>query len=284
MRCLYYIVAVLMIVSMSFAGTKKEKPKVSLTKAQNTTLERTLLFPASIKSTIDSKIISDGNFIVLKRLVSLGQKVKKNDPLLIMRHQDRSIHYENRILRAPVSGTIASILVEKGQYIRAAEELLHINKPEDLYARLEVSAADYLNLKKGLQGKLKIASLNLKDVPVEIAAIGTAVDQLTGTVSVELKILGQKEKLVPGVIGMAEITLNKEEVLLVKEKSLYYIGEDIFVAKLDGNKVIKTKVKLGGRVKDKMEVISGLELGESYIPESAKFLRDGEEVQLIEKK
>jgi RND family efflux transporter MFP subunit len=271
--------------SLTVWGKVKPKPIVEMSKAEKSTLERTLYFPVSISSKIDSKISSDGEFIVIKKIATLGQKVKKNDPLMILRNQDTSIHYENRILRSPVDGIVASISVEDGQYVNTNQSLIHVNNPDKLYGKIEVSAADYRKIKVGLQGKMSVTSLNVSKIPVRIAGVGSAVDQITGTISVELEI-NKKDipKLVPGVIGLAEITLNKEELLLVKEKSLYYIGDDVFIAKLKDEKVEKIKVELGQRVKDRMEVLKGLELNSSYISSSAKFLRDGEEVKIKETK
>jgi len=237
----------------------------------------------AIKSKVDSKVKSDNQYIVIKRLVSLGQKVKKGTPLLMLRNQDLSLHYENRTLRSPVSGVVAAIAVSQGQYINKGENLILINDPENLYGKIEVSAADYKKIKPKLTGFLKVSSLNLSKIPLEVTGIGTAIDSLTGTVTVELSIKDPKRKLIPGVIGSAEIILNKEERKLINEKSLYYIGENIFVATIKDKKVKKVEVKIGNRFKEKIEILEGLELGQEYISEAAKFLRDGEEV-LINKK
>jgi multidrug efflux pump subunit AcrA (membrane-fusion protein) len=277
------ILVILVCFSFSVSSKAKPKPIVSTAKAQKSTLERTLFFPVSISSKVDSKITSDGDFIVIKKIATLGQKVKKNAALMVLRNQDTSTHYENRILRSPVDGIVASIAVENGEYVHRAQDLIHINNPDKLYGKIEISAADYRNIKVGLEGKMSVTSLNVKMIPVKIMGVGAAVDQITGTISVELEINQDDiSRLVPGVIGLAEITLKKEELLLVKEKSLYYIGEDVFIARLKNKKVEKVKVELGKRVKDQMEVIKGLELDSTYISESAKFLRDGEEVKVKE--
>lgn len=278
----FLLLAICLSTQISFAANSK--PIVGLEKATKTVFERTMFFPVRIDSQVDSKIKSDGEFIVIERLVGLGDKVKKGTPLLVLRNQDLSVHYEKRIIKSSVDGVVASIKVNKGQYISRGESLIDINDPSTLYGKIEVAANDYKKMKEGLSGKVDISSLNLKDIPVEISGVGTAVDGLTGTISVELKIKANMDKLIPGVIGLAKITLNKEERLLVKEKALYYIGEDTFIATLKDKKVKKLKVKLGKRFKEKIEILEGLNLDSEFIAESPKFLRDGEEVELKEKK
>ena len=61
---------------------------------------------------------------------------------------------------------------------------------------------------------MDISSLDLKEIPIEVTGVGSAVDSLTGTISVEIKVNESLDKLIPGVIGLAKITLNKEEKLL----------------------------------------------------------------------
>lgn len=270
-------------VALSLPVYANDKPLVTMAKAKKTVFEKTMLFPAKIYSKVSSLIKSDGDLIVIDKLVTLGQKVKKGDALLVLRNQDLSMHYEKRILRATVDGVVANINVTKGQYISRGEDLIHINDPSALAGRIEVSAADYKKIKTGLEGTIDISSLDLKDLPITITGVGTAVDNLTGTVSVEIDINKDLDKLIPGVIGLAKVSLNKEEKLLVKEKALYYIGEDVFIATADENKKVKKiKIKLGKRYKEKIEVLEGLELGSEYIVESPKFLRDTEEVAIKE--
>lgn len=277
------IISLIFCTHVALSAQESSKTKVGLKEAKKSLIEKTLFFPVQIKSRVDSKIKSDGDYIVIDRVAKLGQQVKKNDPLIVLRHQDTSVYYENRILRSPVDGIVAAINVEKGQFIHKMDEIIYINDPTALYAKIEVSASDYKNLTTNLEGKINIPSLKLEEIPVKVQAIGTAADSLTGTISVELSIEKEMEKLVSGVIGLAEITLDKQEKLIVNEKALYYIGDDILIATIDkNNEVKKVKVKTGERIRDNIEILDGLELDTKYVFESAKFLRDGEEVEALQ--
>ena len=86
-----------------------------------------------------------------------------------------------------------------------------------------------------------------------------------------------------GVIGTAEVLLKKEEHILVEEKSLYYVGDDVLMATLaEGNIVEKKKIKLGKRFKDKVEILEGINIGTPFVKASPKYLRDGEQVEVKE--
>src|SRR5688500_14061481 len=88
------------------AVAPKVKPQVFVQKAEKTKIKETLLFPALVKSRVESNIRADGDLIVVRPRVLLGQKVKKGDVLLELRNQDMTMNFNNRELRAPVAGVV----------------------------------------------------------------------------------------------------------------------------------------------------------------------------------
>ncbi len=272
--------------SINTSGAKKQDPKVFLGKVEKTALKDVLLYPVKIVSKVESRIVPDDDLIVIKKLVNLGDKVQKGSPLLLLRNRDMNVHYEKRVLRAPLNGIVANINVSQGEYIKKGQDLIYLNDPEKLLGKIEISAADYKKLSIGLKGTLKVSSLKLKNIPVKVKGIGTSLDQLTGTVSSELEILNRPAELIPGILGFVELETKNTEHILVDEKSLYYVGDKTYIATLEENKntVKKVPITLGKRFNEKIEVLKGLELGQNYIKESPQFLRDGQKVIISEKK
>ncbi|MAX66096.1 MAG: hypothetical protein CME66_04100 [Halobacteriovoraceae bacterium] len=276
MKAILILTAIWLIPLYTF-GLEKS-PTVEVKTVTKQTIEKKLFFPVEVLSKVHSEITADFNYIVQKRIVKLGQKVKRGSPLLSLRNQDFSQHYEPRVLEAPVTGVVASIHVTNGQYISKGEKIMTINSPQELYGKIEISAVDYQRIKPNLKGFIQFSSLDGKKIPVKIKGIGTAVDPLTGTVSGELEILSQ-HKLVPGLIGLAEITLEKQKKYLVPEKALYYIGKDPYLAFIENkNQIKKKKISLGKRFGESFEVTQGLQENLLYVTSSPRFLKDGETV------
>ena len=103
------------------------------------------------------------------------------------------------------------------------------------------------------------------------------VDSSLGTIPLHLKI---EEKILPGSIGLAAISLKKEQLILVDEKVLYFSGDDVFLPLLEDKKVKKVKISLGKRHKNQIEIKEGVSEGQVFISDSPKFLRDGQKVEL----
>lgn len=276
---------IILLISICFQNTyaAKEKSIVETDKIQKSLIKKSLFYPITIRSRVESQIISDNDYIIIDRLVRLGQKVRKGTPLLKVRNQDTSVHYENRIIKAPIDGIVANIQVSAGEFVKAGGELLFINDPSKLYGELQIPNSDYRSFKLNLEAKINIPSLNLAEELASVSAIGSTAHSITGTIPVEIK-LKNTSSYIPGVIGTAEILLNQEEHILVEEKSLYYVGDDVLMATINENNIIeKKKVKLGKRFKDKVEILDGIEIGTPFVKASPKYLRDGEEIEIKKK-
>ena len=277
-----HLIMFLLLFSVSiFASSEKPIPKVTMEVLKKLEFIDVLKVPALIKSRTEANIKSDSKMIVIQSLVSLGQKIKKGDKLIELRNQDTSVVYQNRILKSPVDGVIASIAVEKGQFIDAGENLIFINNPDDLYIKAEIPMKNIKQLSLGLKGEMRL--LETEKMEIEVEGIGAVVDSLSGTVPVTFKITSNHQHLLPGVMGQVNIDLNKTSLLMVSDKALYYDGNDVLIPILEKGKVKKMKVTLGTRKADKVEILSGLSVGQEIISGSGAFLKNGDTVEVMKK-
>ena len=257
-----------------------EKPKITAETVKVETIENTLNYPVLIKSKVDAQIKADANLIVMKHLVRLGQRVEKGEPIIELRHPDLNTQYKNRVFRAPMEGVVAGIHAPVGNSVSAGTQLVSINDPKRIYGQVEVPVADFNKLKIGLNAKLQFSQFDLKELEAKVVGIGAMVDSKLGTVPVHLSL---EEGVLPGSIGMAAISLKKEEMILVDEKVLYYSGDDVFLATLKEDSVTKKPVELGRRVKNRIQIKNGVTAGEVFVSDSPKFLRDGQKVEVVKK-
>lgn len=257
-----------------------DSPKVSIQTVKMESVDNALNYPVVVKSYVDAQIKADANLIVMKHLVRLGQKVKKGDAIIELRHPDLNTRYENRVLKAPMDGVVAGVHAPVGNAVDAGALLVSINNPEKVYAQVEVPVADYRKMKLGLNANLRFDQFGLEDIKATVKGIGAMVDGSLGTVPVELEL---DQSVLPGAIGMASISLKKEEMILVDEKVLYYSGDDVYLALIEDQAVNKKKVELGRRIKNRIEIKTGVAQGEVFVSDSPKFLRDGQKVHVVKK-
>lgn len=273
----------LVLPAISFASIQKPKPQVTVQVAKLKKVSKTLMFPALVKSRTESNIKADEDLIVIKPLVALGQKVSKGDKLVELRNQNTSVNYNNKFIRSQVSGVVAAIMVNQGQYIEKGHEIIKINDPENLYLRLEVPVANFRDIIPGLKAQGSTAVLGGKKFEAKVSGVGSVIDPISGTVPVELSFTSGQEGLLAGTISNVELLLSEEEKLFVPQKAIYYSGEKTFIPLLVDGKVKKVEVKTGRREKGDLEILEGIKLNQNMIVGAGEFLKDGAEVEVAKK-
>lgn len=259
------------------------KPQVFTQKLEKTKVSQTLLFPALVRSRVESNIRSDADLIVIRSYVSLGQRVKKGDVLLELRNQDTSMNFHNRQLRAPVPGVVAALMVQTGEYVQKGQDLALINDPFKLFLKLEMPVAHHYEVAKGLQADGTANTIGNTRFKAQVSGVGAVLDAVTGTVPVELEFIGTPSGLLPGTITHVELKLKEEEKILLPGSALYYSGDKTFLPLLQNGKVNKIEVKTRPASKGQVEVLDGVKLGSEVIVSSGEFLKSGDLVDIVKK-
>lgn len=278
------VLSALIVVPFLAWGAPRPIPEVFTQSAKLGKVKQTLLFPALVKSRVESNIRADGDLIVVKSHVSLGQRVKKGDVLLELRQQDTTLNYHNRLLRAPVAGVVAALMVNTGEYVQKGQDLALLNEPEQLFLKLEMPLAHHRDVKPGLvaQGKFKATSDDT-GFEAKVSGVGTVLDAALGTVPVELEFVGTLPAVLPGTITNVELVLAEQDKMLFPESALYYSGEKTYLPILKDGKVSKIEVKVQSAGSGSVEVLSGVAVGQEVIVGAGEFLKDGDSVKVAKK-
>lgn len=270
--------SIILMSSLIVFNAWASKPQVVTQKLELTTLKQTLLYPALVKSRIESNIKADSDLIVIKSHVNLGQRVKRGDILLELKQQDTSLNYNNRLIKAPVDGVVANLSAAQGQYVTRGEDLLLINEPEKLFLRLELPVTHHKEVKVGLK-----VQINPTD-SATITGVGSVMDSMLGTLTVEVELPGSlAPNYVTGSIQNVEIVLGEKQKLIVPEKALYFSGDKIFLPTLINGKVAKKEITGSSLSKGQLEILTGVQVGDEIIVGAGEFLKEGDEVEISKK-
>lgn len=265
-------IAFFFLFSQTVFAAVNDKPQVGIKKMTLEKVRPSLLFPAIVKSRVESNIKADGEYIIVDIHTSLGAKVKKGDVLFKLKKQDPSLNFHPRFIKAPVNGVVADLSVAKGEYVSFGSQLALINNPSKLYLKVELPVENYTKVKPGLR-------VEVKGTTGKVSGVGAVIDSSIGTVPLEVSLTDMKG-FVPGAIENIEIILNEEQKMILPESALYYSGDEVFVPTLVEGKVLKKPVKVSAFKSGQVEIIKGIEVGEEVVVRSGKFLKNGQEVKV----
>ena len=184
-------------------------------------------------------------------------------------------------IKAPANGVISARSATIGAVVQPGQELFRLILDERLEWRADVPAAELARLKPGMAATVFTAS-DAK-VPGTIRMIAPTVDAQTrnGLVYVDLADVQDAKA---GMFARGEIALGKSGALTLPQASVQMRDGFHYVFRLgDDSKVVQTKVTVGRRSGDRIEVISGIDATQKIVSDGVGFLVDGDTVRVVGK-
>tara|TARA_R110002096_G_scaffold436100_1_gene667714 strand:- start:81998 stop:83149 length:1152 start_codon:yes stop_codon:yes gene_type:complete len=189
------------------------------------------------------------------------------------------------IMKAPFSGVINSVSVEKGESVRVGDVVAVLSRGVELEVRVLVP--------EGVIGKIKVGAKSIVSVSTADAATLTAtVTEVSfaaenATYPVILKLEETPEGLRPGMAATARFDFGQEaESLVVPSTSVGNEEKGTFVfvvqAKGDGFVAKKREIQVGELFDQSFAIESGLEAGEKVATAGVSLLVDGMAVELLD--
>lgn len=189
------------------------------------------------------------------------------------------------VVRAPFSGTIDEVIVERGQVVAPGQSLFRIVNLGNMYVTANVPENYLSKLKLGASVEVYLNAIG-KTYKGKVRQVGTYINPNNRTLSIEIAVPNPDNLLRPNQVAVLKIEdyINKNALLIpenimtenaAKEKIVYVVSEG------KETKVAKRIIEIGYTSGAMVEVKSGLKPGETIVTEGAKTLTDGANVEII---
>jgi RND family efflux transporter MFP subunit len=194
---------------------------------------------------------------------------------------------DTRII-APFSGSVKERDVTVGQYLKVQTPVMAIVNADPVRVRLKVPEKMAAWVAVGQPVTVSVEAFPERAFTGKIWRINPSVDPQTRTFDAEALIENHEGLLKPGFFVKASIPSRKvDSVLLIPQRTLNYAyGIYKVYALTDSNKLKEREVRVGDRIGEDVEVISGVEEGDRIaLPTEGQELamRDGASVKLAGK-
>jgi HlyD family secretion protein len=181
---------------------------------------------------------------------------------------------------APDNGVISARTATVGAVVPAGAELFRLIRQGRLEWRAEVAAAELALLKPGQA--VRVSASGTETVTGRVRMVAPTVDAATrnGLVYVDLP---QPGLLKAGMFARGEFETGSSAALTLPQTAVLLRDGFSYVFRVGpDNKVSQTKVVVGRRNGDRIEVISGLEANTRVVASGGGFLADGDTVKIVD--
>ena len=185
-------------------------------------------------------------------------------------------------IRAPISGVITQKRLEAGDIVAPQTRLFTIADVSTMVVRVQVSELDVLGIRVGQDVDVVLDALPGRTLDGRVRRIFPSADTLTRLVPVEVALTGDGARIArPGFLGRVTFSLDaRPDAVLVPQAAIVGAegGESVFMVR-DG-KAVRRAVRTGLHSAGRVEIVSGLDVGEMVIVAGNTQLREGAAVRI----
>jgi RND family efflux transporter MFP subunit len=189
------------------------------------------------------------------------------------------------VIRAPFSGTIDAVIIERGRVVAPGDELFRIVNLGNMYVTANVPENYLGKLKLGATVEVYLNAIG-KTYKGKVRQVGTFINPNNRTFGIEIALPNPDNLLRPNQVAVLKIEdyTNKNALLIpeniiaenaTKEKLVFVITNE------KEPKVAQRIIQVGYTSGAMVEVKSGLKVGEIIVTDGAKSLSDGANVEII---
>jgi len=182
---------------------------------------------------------------------------------------------------APWDGVVSKVLVKDGDFVAPRAPLVEMYDPSSLVIRLAVPEAQATEVFKGTPAIVQLDAYPGKTFEGKVSLVYPDLDTRMRSRTAEVK-LDYPVALIPGMFARLQVVMETvAEAVAVPGDAVLVMpnGEKVAYVLKDGKaqrRVVKTGLEAGGQV----QIVSGVQLGETVVTAGNEKLKDGMEVKV----
>ncbi len=189
---------------------------------------------------------------------------------------------EKRTIKAPFGGTVGLRTISVGDYVQPGQDLITLVDADPVKVDFRIPEAFLPSVRTGQTIEVKLDAYPGQVFEGTVYAISPVVDVNGRSLLLRARIPNPDGYLKPGQFARVDLIFDlREDALLVPEEALVPRGDERFVFRVVDGKAVMTRVQIGDRIGDDVEIISGLNEGDRVVTAGQLKISDGAAVRPV---
>ena len=186
------------------------------------------------------------------------------------------------VIRAPFTGRLGLRNVSPGSYLRPGDSIVTLDAIDPIKVDFRVPEGFARQVKFGQTLQVNVDAVPGRTFSGEVIAISPQLDAQGRSILLRARLANEEKLLNPGMFARVTLVLEERtEALMVPEEALIAQGESQLVYKVVDGKVEESPVKLGIRQKGRVEILEGVQAGDTVITAGHLKVRPGMPVTVL---
>ena len=204
-------------------------------------------------------------------------RIKKEDLLeelelnTFVNKGDTIVNLKSGNLVAPFNGVLGYTGLTEDIFVSDKTINITLDDTKVIFSDIKIPENYSSVVKKGLPIEAKVSSFKDKIFNGEIDFISSRINADTRSLLTRIKIENSNYELISGSLLEVSIMFNLRNSLGVPDTSVMMEGDKAYVYKVSEDNIVnKVEVKIGNRSEGKIEILSGLKLGDIIVAEGLR--------------
>ena len=253
-------------------GKGEEVPTVEVAVVKPSPIERRVRLVGIVKGENEVLVFPDIGGKLLKLNVRDGQYVRRGEVVALIDRSAPGVDIKPLTVLAPASGYVQLLVKDIGTAVGKDKPIMKIVDKRSLKVVVGIPEPYAPKVSKG-------TVMYVEGRKVRVSSVAPALDPKTRTLSVEGYLKGGN--FIPGQSVGADVVVERKDSAIVLPASALVGGvkKGVFVVK--GGRARYVPVKLGITTSERVEITSGLAIGDTVVVFGAASLKDGERVRAV---
>ncbi|WP_051360561.1 efflux RND transporter periplasmic adaptor subunit [Desulfuromonas sp. TF] len=186
------------------------------------------------------------------------------------------------VIRAPFTGRLGLRNVSPGSYLRPGDSIVTLDAIDPIKVDFRVPEGFARQVKVGQSLQVNVDAVPGRTFSGEVIAVSPQLDAQGRSMLLRARLSNEEKLLNPGMFARVTLVLEeKAEALMIPEEALIAQGDSQLVYKVVDGKVEAAPVKLGIRQKGRVEIMEGVQAGDTVITAGHLKVRPGMPVTVL---
>jgi membrane fusion protein (multidrug efflux system) len=191
---------------------------------------------------------------------------------------------EDRVITAPFAGTVGLRQVSPGALVAPGTVITTLIDDTEMKLDFTIPALYLGSVTRGAEILASTPTFPDEVFTGRVSSVDSVINPVTRSITVRAIIPNASHRLVPGMLMTLELRRGAREALVIGEEAIIPRGTRTFVYVVDPNAAPpvaqEREVRIGTRQPGKVEIVSGLQVGEHVITHGTLKVRPGATVAI----
>jgi membrane fusion protein (multidrug efflux system) len=233
-------------------------------------------------------VLSNRNYVRARDLQARGHgSVQTLDAALAQMRVDQAriqlaeARHSKTAIVAPFNGIVGLRPVSVGDYVEAGKDLVNLENIDPIKIEFHVPERYLRVVRRGSIVRISPDALPGKTFEGMVYAIDPRIDSAGRSISVRAKLPNRERMLRPGMFVLVRLVINRSErAIVVPEEAVVRRGDHHVVFRVINGIANPAKVILGLRQTGRVEIVDGLNAGDTVVTAGHAKLRNGSRVEI----